>query len=611
MDADRNWTRGLDFVREDVRRALLHHVQGVDSTGYDRVKNVFSSRREENEEEVDGESVRRHLIALAGNVSLLGKKCSGLVHQVLGCQWVGRDEGFVSVFVRFMGNLCSAQAGYLGACLRMLVEMLEGVSRSSGRLSGYSPVPLEAMNQRVHMALRYLLQLNPAASGAMPPILASSFPSHDDSSKAYVTYTKNLLQVVEYAPELKSDILALITERLVKIDVQVQVDMDDLEEEMEERLVKGEAEKDEDGSDSDSESDSDDDMSDSDDEVDPETQRIKDVKSNIEKMDSMLDILFGYYEPSFSTTSMDEKENTLDILLSHFHNIILPTYRSRHSQFLLFHFSQSNPTLIDRFASTCIQILFDKRQPAITRRSAAAYLASFVARGSHVPGGVVRDVFDLLCSHLDELRVEAEPTCLGPDLRRYSAFYSTAQALLYIFCFRWRDLLDPEEVDEDEDVDPNEHELIWSPGVKDTLMRAIYSKLNPLKVCSPAIVAEFARIANFLRFLYVYPLLETNKRLRMSQFRVLGGGSDARMERETALSARMDESSYQLDAYFPFDPYHLPKSRKWVDADYVEWKGIEGLDDDKGDDSEDEEEDRDGDDVSEEEIEGTETDVSP
>ncbi|KLJ10307.1 hypothetical protein EMPG_14314 [Blastomyces silverae] len=40
-----------------------------------------------------------------------------------------------------------------------------------------------------------------------------------------------------------------------------------------------------------------------------------------------------------------------------------------------------------------------------------------------------------------------------------------------------------------------------------------------------------------------------------------------------------DDMGPQLDAYFPFDPYHLPRSRRWVVDDYLEWRGIPGVDD--------------------------------
>lgn len=51
-----------------------------------------------------------------------------------------------------------------------------------------------------------------------------------------------------------------------------------------------------------------------------------------------------------------------------------------------------------------------------------------------------------------------------------------------------------------------------------------------------------------------------------------------------------------MDAYFPFDPYQLPVSKKWIENDYVQWQGIPGLnkdesDDDSSGDEDDEEED--------------------
>jgi RNA polymerase I-specific transcription initiation factor RRN3 len=326
----------------------------------------------------------------------------------------------------------------------------------------------------------------------------------------------------------------------------------------------------------------------SDDSANDESRRIQIVKDNILKLDGMIDLLFEFYSPPFTSGTLDEKENALDLLLSHFQSIILPTYRSRHSQFLLFHFSQSSPILVDRFAATCVQLLFNKLQPAIMRQSAAAYLASFVARGAHISGDVIRDVFDLLTTHLDNLRIEYEPACRGPDLRRYGPYYSTAQALLYIFCFRWRDLttaaMEGDTPDQVDDLEPEEIE--FPPYIKETLHRAIQSKLNPLKVCSPAIVSEFARISNHLDFLYLFSILETNKRIRITSYRSLSAMADPRfsqVERETRAG---DDLGYQLDAYFPFDPYQLPRSRRWLEGDYVHWRGIAGLHDDDDDDDE-------------------------
>ena len=60
---------------------------------------------------------------------------------------------------------------------------------------------------------------------------------------------------------------------------------------------------------------------------------------------------------------------------------------------------------------------------------------------------------------------------------------------------------------------------------------------------------------------------------------------------------RQEDSSHQLDAYFPFDPYHLPLSKRWIEDDYVEWRGVPGLHDDKRGESESEDEDEDEEDM--------------
>lgn len=393
--------------------------------------------------------------------------------------------------------------------------------------------------------------------------------------------------------------LSLITERLVKIDVQVQVDLEDLAEDAGEGVVQGISDlQSRITEEIDGEDDSEDDSDESDDEdVDLDAQRAKEIMSNVEKLDVILDILFSYYAPLFSDSSVQARDWALAILLSQFTTIILPTYRSRHTQFLLFHFAQTSPALIDYFVGTCVGVAFDKTRPAIMRQSAAAYLACFVARGIHVSSSIVRGVFNHIGKQLSNYRAEYEPSCRGPDRRRYSIYYSLLQALLYIFCFRWRDLEEGpgEQADNDDMPLVDDFPHMWIPGIKETLHQNIFSKLNPLKVCCPAIVSEFAKIAHHLDIIYVVTLLETNKRLRLSQFT----GSLERdlaynlPERETALSGRKEESYQQLDEYFPFDPYHLPRSKRWIEGDYRVWKAIPGLDNER-EELESEEEDEEG-----------------
>lgn len=405
---------------------------------------------------------------------------------------------------------------------------------------------------------------------------------------------RNLLKLAEYAPELRTEILSLVIDRVVKIDVQVQVDISTLAEEvgegLEEEIPELQARWDDDDSDEDGDADSDDSDDENDDEdlAEDESSRVsrqqKVIKSNVEKLDAILDLLFSYYADLFNNSGT--RDLAFDSLMSQFSNTILPTYRSRHTQFLLFHFVQTSPELIDIFNGLLVRTVFGKSCPSIARQSAASYLASFVSRGVHVPANSVRDVFDYLGDQLAQLRAKHLPGCRGPDLSRYQTYYALTQALLYMFCFRWRDLVanssdsplaSPPAIaslpdDEDETLPPT-----FISGVKDILSTNLFCALNPLKVCAPAIIGEFAKIAHHVRIVYVYHLIETNKRVRLPQPIASVG------QRETALSSRKDDEWQRLDAYFPFDPYRLPRSKRWVEGDYRVWEGLSGEDDDGSD----------------------------
>ena len=595
------WEKAPGLIQEEVRRAFAKRATG-DNSGYDKLKEVYAPKKDE-KDEPSSTTIKNYTVALLSNVSVLNKSNSELVHLVLKSEWLGRQEDYIAVYVRLLANLVSAHGIFLGDTMRMLVDNLTATPPSNGRISNLPAVSRSTIYARAHHAIQYLLQLIPAAGRVLSNALISTFPHETDSRRAHVVYVQNLLKLAVYAPQLRGEILTLITDRLVKIDVQVQVDLEDLAEDVGDGLVEGipqvrpdllEDVEDSESSEEDSESD--------DDEAEKDARRTKDIIKNVQKMDVMLDILFSHYDQVFIKASIEDRVGSIDILLSQFMTIILPTHRSRHTQFLLFHFAQKSPTHIDTFIGTCVQMTFDRKQTAMARQASAAYLASFVARGIHVPSNVVRDVFDYIGSELERLRVDYEPSCHGPNLRRYSSFYVLVQALLYIFCYRWRDLeTNPDDDSEDDDLVltyDNQHQ--WRSGVRESLSQNIFSKLNPLKVCSPAIVTEFARIANHLGVVYVYHLLATNKRVRVVRFASSAYGPN----RETALSAKSDESLQHLEAYFPFDPYHLPKSKRWIEGDYREWEGIPGLDDGQGSGSESGDEE-----AAESDVErGTETD---
>ena len=503
-----DWEDAPEIIYDEVQRAFTKRALG-DSSGYEKIKAIYVAKTE-CDDIPSPKTIKNYTKALLGNISGLTKTNSDLIQTVLDSEWLGRQEDYVSLYMRLLANLASVQGNFLGEILRMLVDNLTAEPPSDGHLPDLPEVSRSAIYSRTHKALQYLLRVVPSASRILSSSLVRSFPHDTDSRRAHVIYVQNLLRLAAYAPELREEILRLTTERLVKIDVQVQMDLEDLAEDAGEGLVekipqiRPDLLEDEEDYESSDESDS---GEDEEDEEDQDARRLRSITKNVEKMDAILDILFSHYDQSFKKASGEDEIASMNSLISQFITIILPTHRSRHTQFLLFHFAQKSPILIEVFVGACAQITFDKNQPAMMRQASAAYLASFVARGSHVPRPIVREVFDYLASELERLRRVQEPDCRGPDLRRYSSFYVLVQAMLYIFCFRWRDLqINPEDDVDDDEPQPYAKEHHWWCGVRETLSLTVFSRLNPLKVCSPAIVTEFARVANHIGVIYVYVL---------------------------------------------------------------------------------------------------------
>jgi len=118
---------------------------------------------------------------------------------------------------------------------------------------------------------------------------------------------------------------------------------------------------------------------------------------------------------------------------------------------------------------------------------------------------------------------------------------------------------------------------------------SLLTKSKPLKCCSPIIVEEFARLSHHLRLIYIYPQIEKNKNIQLSQFftgsYAMGGAlRDSGFELDT-------EKWTHLEACFPFDPFQLPIAKRWLDLPntYMSWQPFAILErkaDDEGDDGE-------------------------
>lgn len=231
--------------------------------------------------------------------------------------------------------------------------------------------------------------------------------------------------------------------------------------------------------------------SDSDGEPHVTTLNIKDL---ITKLDPMLRLVFDHIERTTSTaTGTPEARNDMFfVLLDIFDRTILQTFKSRYTQFLLFYYcSVDTPTFPDAFLGHLTFKLLEVSQPAVTRIAAAAYISSFVSRARFLDVKCVRNVVQVLGAWCQQYMDQYESEVTQPDQVKYGVFYAVVQALLYVFCFRWRVLVEEGDASAEGQADwerlkiegtPSRMLRKWCVGLNG-LQRIVNSKFNPLKVC--------------------------------------------------------------------------------------------------------------------------------
>ncbi|KAM7196105.1 RNA polymerase [Naviculisporaceae sp. PSN 640] len=610
-------SKSLDDAKRDIKRALEGHKRGK-KEDYEKIIELFASSKspsqsqnskddeetDDDDEDDDDDDDDSHtpkaqdlfvyVLALTSQVTLLGRNCHGLVKAVLQCAWLDRDEDFSKAYTQLLAALSSAQASFFTQVLSMMVGKFN-VAKGGGpqKVPGYPPVDSETRKSRLHVGLRYLLDLFPAGKRIILDLIGQTFPYSDDSKAVHLEYIDHLLRLKEQRPELERDVMELILSRLVKLDVEMSLDLENDDDETTRAVlrqleaaqspsdegVSAKGSGDADGEETDAESEAESVISDDDDD-DPEsrdaqTKRVLLIKSKAETMDAILDLLFQLYSPIFENPDSPKAVETFENMLSDFANVILPHLKSRHTQYLLFKFALKSEKLQDMFIGTLFNLAFESSRQPIQKQAAVGYLASFTARGAKLTTEQIQTVAQTFLLYINHYR-DSHKNCLGPDVRKYTQYYAYFQGLLYIFCFRWRDLIDrdalPRTVEWDDPASFVGQDLPWMDGLRTVLQENILCKLNPLKCCSPVIVEEFASLSRHLGLLYIYPQLEKNKNIQLSQF-FYGSYANGGALRDSGFE---HITGSFLEPCFPFDPFQLPVSKRWLELDtnYVSWQHL-------------------------------------
>ncbi|GAN08251.1 RNA polymerase I-specific transcription initiation factor RRN3 [Mucor ambiguus] len=536
------------------------------------------------------------IVVLSQSVSLLDKSCATLVEAALMVDWSFRNRAFVNAYIDFLENLVSAHAFYVVPILNTLVQGF----RYRAHLPEGTTITRTASYDRCHEALQCILRLIPTGANSLFVSLVRFMPHKRFNTAEQAAYIKNILYVSEYVPMLRKQILGLVIDQMVQIDAQIQIELDEMDEDVEFDVYDLNFDDDYNSEQSEDEVDDDDfddgegDMSDdasidsqiSHDDTDRKDS-IQQIKNMVRKLDAMMSLAFQYFSKCAQSASVDVQNEIFYSLVDIFDRAVLKTLKSRYTQFLLFYFCSLNVNVYsDYFLEHLIHHITDPLKPNVTRVAAAAYIQSYVARAKFLDPSTIQKVILTLSVWCDNYVNQYESQVVSLDCTKHDVFYAVVQATMYIFCFRWRDLVIDNDLqiedDMEEDMISEEHRHLthpesgfgngasrtWCVGLRN-LPRLVMSKFNPLKLCAPAVVRQFAKLSRNTHFMYVYPVLEKNREVF-----VPGLGSATLLQ--------------TVQTFFPFDPYKLDGSRSYVDGIYFEWIA-EDDEDDESDDEEDEE----------------------
>lgn len=263
-----------------------------------------------------------------------------------------------------------------------------------------------------------------------------------------------------------------------------------------------------------------------------------DVGELIEKLDCMIKLVFDYLKWYFDNSGYDQREDLFDILMNIFEENILFTFKSRYTQFLMFWYTSLDKSYARSFLALLLHKALADKEPEIIREAASQYVASFVGRAKYLDSTDVRLCVLASLQWAGRYVSCYENSVKTPDPQKHKIFYAITQSLMYIFCFRWKDLREVTD-----GIPRWCHEIM-------SLQRIIKSKFMPLQVCPANTVRMFIAISEALQF--------------MNCKKALG-------------SKRYEETKkdvLSMEDYFPFDPFRLKTSQSYIDSIYHDWEGI-------------------------------------
>jgi len=426
-------------------------------------------------------------------------------------------------------NLVSYNGCYATSCFEMLVKCF--VPKELFQEDGekyYDLALAQKISRSVHITLQKILQMVPLSTSSFYKILKESFPHKRHDEVTQQMYLRNLLLVTQYCPSLLESLLMVAVDQLIQVDVDIK--LEDLPEEDDDLLFG------------------------------VDTEKVDEMHLCAQKLDCMMETIFEYLDAMFGVASSSKSDSlpftTANNIFSHdqtfasllriFDELILNTHKSKYTQFLIFYVCRlgERKVFAHKFINHLLTKVAEPAHPITVRMASAAYLGGFLARAKFLPVNLIYDTLLVLVQWASTYQTNAGDQA-HPDADLHGLFYMVVQSTYYVFCFHHQALVREKLLD-----------------FADPLRRVSESRLNPFKLCFATVVREFCRIIGKLRWFAAEEIMARNDRLVLNTKTSFG-------------------KLNQLESFFPFDPYLLRNSAKYIDELYNVWTNNVDVDEDE------------------------------
>ncbi|CAK9818627.1 RNA polymerase I-specific transcription initiation factor RRN3 [Anthophora plagiata] len=449
-------------------------------------------------------------------ISLLSPFHKVFVETLLQIKWTNHSLDVTSAYKAFVEDLICMQIHYAKAAIDNLVEQFKpDDADTEWDDKQCKEEDIQRLNH-IHDILRKILKVVPMSSELLLQSLRGRFPYIVHGTHTHEVYVYALIQILEYAPQLRSDILSLIINRLMVLDVNIpRLEIDNEEEDL---------------MDDSSECDS---VLGNENNVEEnnitETDKIHPIAH---KLDVCMELILKYIHNSCFLNGVLQIESLKSLyfdILQIFETVILPTHASQYVQYIIFYICSFKTAVVEAFIDWLWRKVSDPNTPSIIRQSAVAYIASLLVTTTFVTTGLVKAVQFKMSKWIhDYINMQDQSNYIEDESKEHSVFYSICQALFLIITKRHNDYPDSKKY------------MLYLQELD--LAKIITCKLNPLKACHPEIVHNFAEITRMYQLAYCYTIIENNTRNQLPLF------NDKNVTQST------------VENFFPFNSYTLQRS---------------------------------------------------